>query len=143
MNAEDFLPKPGGLVDTHQKTHAQPQHEEELPIAMPENAYPAIRVMEEGPEVFTANVVTVSGNSSARILPYDKNRARAVISVDTASSKVVLSPSQGGAANGTGFTFAASDGILEVTSSGQLFAGNTTGSAIQVSVLAELYAPED
>lgn len=142
---EHFPPKPGGLVDRHRKrvadqeaANAQAEHEAES-IEGP--SYKAVKVAPESPEVFSPMTYTIAAGASAMILPNSPYRYRATINLVTAASTVVLAKDSGAALGGVGFILGPT-GPYPVYSRAQLWAYNSTGSSIQVSVMAELYAPE-
>lgn len=142
---ELFPPKPGGLVDRHRQRKAQEaaaaasrEHEAE---AVEQRAYKAVKVAPESPEVVSALTYTIAAGQSALVLPASPYRYRATVLVATAAATVTLAKDSGAALGQTGFALPANV-PLPVYSRAQLWAFNGTASAVQVSVLAEIYAPE-
>jgi hypothetical protein len=145
IEEELFPPKPGGMVDRHRKRMAaqkaandQAEHEAE---AIEAPSYKAVKVAPESPEIFAPMTYTIAAGASQMILPNSPYRYRATICLVTAATTVTLAKDSGAALGGVGFVLGPSMPIA-VYSRGQLWAYNSTGSPVQVSVLAELYAPE-
>lgn len=142
---EVFPPRPGGMVDRHRKRRAA----EEAAAAEARNAaeqiqepsYKAVKVAPESPEVFSAQAVTIAAGAAAMLLPASPYRYRAVISVNTAASTIVLAKDQSAALGQNGFTLATSTFPLPLMTRAQVWAFNPGGQAVQVSVLSESYAP--
>lgn len=143
---ELFPPKPGGLVDRHRQRRAANQaredEERERRERVEESSYKAIKVTPESPEVFTAQTLSIAAGQQASILPANPYRYRAIILVVTAASTVILAKDSSAALGGNGFTLAAGT-PLPVYTRAQVYAFNPGGAAVQVSVLAEIYAPEN
>lgn len=144
---ELFPPRPGGIVDRHRKKKAaeaaaaaEREHEDER---VEEPAYRAVKVAPESPEVLSAITYSIGAGAYAQVLPLSPYRYRALVSVVTSSASVTLAKDSGAALGGVGFILANANGIIPVYSRGQLWAYNAGGSTVQVSVLAEMYAPED
>jgi hypothetical protein len=145
IEAELFPPKPGGLVDRHrqrkaaQRAAADLAEQEQVPVEGP--SYRAVKVAPESPEGLSAITYTIAEGGSAMILPNSPYRYRATVLVVTAVSTVILAKDSGGALGQNGFVLPA--GLpLPLYSRAQLWAYNNSGQAVQVSVIAELYAPE-
>ena len=142
---ELFPPKPGGLVDQWRKRKAaeaaaaQEAEQEAVPVEQP--AYRAVKVAPESPEVVSPITYTIAPGASGMILPNSPYRYRATVLVVTSSATAILARDQGQAIGQNGFVLPA--GVpLPLYSRAQLWAYNNTGSTIQVSVIAEIYAPE-
>lgn len=153
VEAEVFPPRPGGLVDRHRQRKAEEKarqdQEENAGVPVEERAYRAVKVAPESPEVVSALTYTIAAGQSAMILPASPYRYRAtIVAVDTATSptakSVILAKDSGAALGQTGF--ALPFGVpITVHSRAQLWAYNSGGTGsdpVQVSVLAEIYAPE-
>jgi hypothetical protein len=146
--AEDvfhFQPKPGGLVDRERKARAkreEAQHEKEnIDAGIEQASYKAVKTAQQSPEVFAPQLITIQPGASQQLLPLSKYRYRATIILSTAASTVILCKDNGAGISGNGFPLAS--GIpLPVSARAQLYGFNPGGAAIQVGVLAELYAPE-
>ena len=142
---EMFPPKPGGLVDKFRKKAAEERarQDEETNAAEPieQRSYRAVKVAQTSPEIFQAITYTIPAGGYAMVLPQSPYRFRATLLVITSGATAILAKDSGNAISGTGFTLPY--GVtLPVNSRGQLYAFNNTGSIIQLSVIAELYAPE-
>ena len=142
---ELFPPKPGGLVDRHRKRKAaeaaeaaEREHEAE-PVEQP--AYRAVKVAPESPESVSAITYTIAAGGSAMILPNSPYRYRATVLVVTSAATAVLAKDQGQAIGGAGFILPASL-PLPLYTRAQVWAYNNTGSSLQLSVISEIYAPE-
>lgn len=140
-----FDPKPGGIIDRYHQEKARREaaqrEAENAAEKIEENASFAVKVTPISPEVMIPNAVTIPSGGSVQILPLNKYRYRASISVDTAASKIVLCKDSGSALGGVGFTLA-SGIIMSLTSRAQLYAFNPGGADVTISVLSEIYAPE-
>lgn len=142
---ELFPPKPGGVVDKYRRRKAEEQaaaeeaeHEQER---IEQRSVKAVKVAAESPEVFSAITYTIAAGQFAAILPSSAYRFRAVVNVVTAAATVVLAKDASAALGQAGFTLAT--GIaLPLYTRAQVYAFNPGGAPVQVSVLAELYAPE-
>lgn len=143
--AELYPPRPGGLVHKHRQRIAAREAEIEEAAQTEEKieqaSYKAVKVAPESPEVFTALTYTIAAGGNAAILPLNPYRYRAIVMVITANGSVILSKDSGNAISGTGFALPANMPI-PVHTRAQVYAFNNTGSTVQVSVLAEMYAPE-
>jgi len=113
--------------------------QEAVPVEQP--AYRAVKVAPESPEVVSAITYTIASGGFAMILPNSPYRYRATGLVVTATSTVVLAKDSGQALGQAGFVLPSAV-PLPVYSRAQLWAYNNSASAVQVSVIAELYAPE-
>jgi hypothetical protein len=142
---EAFPPKPGGLVDTFRKKAALAEaRRDEIknaaePIEQP--AFKAVKVAQQQPEIFQAITYTIPAGGWAPILPASPYRSRATVLVITAAATCILAKTSGDAVSGTGFTLPVGVPYI-ATTRGMIYAGNNTSGVIQVSVSAELYAPE-
>lgn len=142
---EIFPPKPGGMVDRHRKRRAEQEaaaaEERNAAEAIQEPSYKAVKVAPESPETFAAQTVTIAAGGNALILPFSPYRYRAVVAVITAASSVVLAKDQSAALGQVGFTLATAAPPLQLFTRAQVWAFNPGGATVQVSVLAESYAP--
>jgi hypothetical protein len=143
---ELFPPKPGGLVDRHRKKVAaekaaqkEREHEAEK---IEERAYQAVKTAQESPEIFSALTYTIAAGQYAMILPNSPYRYRATVNLVTAAASVVLAKDSGAALGGTGYIMSSGNPPMPVYARAQLWAYNNSDATIQVSVLAEIYAPE-
>lgn len=142
---ELFPPRPGGLVDRHrrrvaeEKARADEVENEGNPVE--ERAVRAVKVAPVSPEIVRAMTYTIGAGQSAMILPLADYRYRAVVLLATAGQTVTLAQDSGAALGGTGFLLPAGVAV-PVYSRAQIWAYNPGASAVQVSVLSELYAPE-
>lgn len=143
---ELFPPKPGGMVDRHRRekarrdARADEEKNESERIEQP--SYRAVKTADQSPEVFAPQLITIAPGGVAPILPLSKYRYRATVIVSTAAASVVLCKDQGAAISGNGYPLPT--GIpYQAFARAQLWGFNPGGSAIQVGVIAELYAPED
>jgi hypothetical protein len=140
---EAFPPKPGGLVDRARKKAAEEEarkdEERNLAEKIEQASYRAVKVAQQSPEVFSAITINIPAGGSAQILPYSPYRFRATILVVTPASTVILAKDNGNAISQSGF--ALPTGIPLPVSSRAMLAG-FSATAVTVSVLAELYAPE-
>src|SRR5215469_6079831 len=107
---ELFPPRPGGLVDRHRRRRAAEEAAAEAARnqeeQIGERAYKAVKVAPESPEAFSAQAVTIAAGQSALILGASPYRYRAVVSVNTAASTVILAKDQSAALGQVGFTLA-------------------------------------
>jgi len=144
-DVDPFPPRPGGLVDTARKRMAaqaaQAEQDKQAAEQVEERAVRAVKVAQVAPEVLAAQTLTIAAGGQAMILPGSPYRYRAVVSVVTAASTVILAKDSSQALGQAGFTLPAGI-VLPLHTRAQVFAYNPGGSAVQVSVLAELYAPE-
>jgi hypothetical protein len=140
-----FTARPGGMIDSWHKNRARQE------AAAREAANSAERIEEHGtyavktaavsPEIFNAITYTIQPNGYAPILPMSMYRTRATALVITTGATAIIARDSGAAISGTGFTLPY--GIpLVLTSRAQVYAFNNTASVVQVSVIAESYAPE-
>lgn len=141
-----FPPKPGGLVDKYRRRMAEQTaaeaEQEHVAERIEAPSYKAVKVASQSPETLTAITYTIGAGQIAQILPLNPYRYRAIINLITASATAVLCKDQGMAIAGSGYVLQAANPIVSVFSRAQLWAQNNTGSSIQISVLAESYAPE-
>jgi hypothetical protein len=140
---ELFPPKPGGMVDTARKQKAAQAQDAATPATgetVADQGYNAIRTVVQAADTYSARTLNVGAGVTSILLPEDRNRKRATILVSTASATIVMSQNQGNAANGTGFTLPSAVPLV-TEGKGILYVYNPGDSAVQVSVLAELYAP--
>jgi hypothetical protein len=143
---ELFPPKPGGLVDRYRKKAAEEEarRDEERNIAekIEQSSYRAVKVAQQSPEVISALTYTIAPGQYAPVLPMSPYRFRATVQVITTGGTVVLAKDSGNAISGTGYGLLYAQPFT-LYSRAQLYAFNNGASAVQVSVLAELYAPEE
>lgn len=143
--AELFPPRPGGLVHKHRQRDAEREAEvaeaENVAERIEQASYRAVKVAPESPEVFTALTYTIATGGNTAILPLNPYRYRAIVMVITGGGSVVLAKDSGNAISGVGFALPASMPVPLHTRA-QVWAFNNSGSPVQVSVLAEMYAPE-
>jgi hypothetical protein len=140
-DVDPFPAKPGGLVDQARKRMAaeaaRAQEAENEAELVEQRAYKAVKTT----EVFQAQTLTIAAGGWAPLLVDDPFRFRAVVCLLTAAATVVLAADQSNASGQHGFTL--TPGIcLDIRTRGPLYAANPGGSVIQVSVMAEKYAPE-
>ena len=145
----EFPVKPGGLIDRHRQERArreaaQRQREQEQePIE--ESGYKAVKVVVLAPQIISGQTVPISIGGNAQVLPAMPYRYAAtvlLVPITGQTPTVVLAKDAGQAISGIGFTLPA--GIpVRVTTRAQMYAYNPSAQAVQVSVLAEIYAPEE
>lgn len=139
-----FEPKPGGMIDRHRQDKARKEaaqkEREQAEERVEEPSYKAIKTTQISPESFGINIVNVPAGGNVPILPYNPYRYRAVITVLTAASSVILSKDAGSALSGIGFPLTTANGPLPLYGRGQIIGSSPL--AIQVAVISELYAPE-
>jgi hypothetical protein len=147
-DAEDFLgfqPKPGGLIDRHRKERARREEaqrlREQIDDAIESPSYTAIKVAPQSPEIVVAQTVTIASGGYGLVLPKSEYRYRAVIMVATSNATVILAKDQGAAISENGFTLPYAI-PMPIQTRAQVYAYNNTGATVQVSVWAEVYAPE-
>lgn len=140
-----FTPKPGGIVDRHRKEKARREEaqrereNEDEPVE--QAAYKSVKVTPLSPEIFVPQTFTIQPGGNTPILPNGPYRYRATVLVITTNATVILCKDSGAAISAMGFTLPY--GIpVAVYSRAQLYAYNNTGAPAQVSVIAEVYAPE-
>jgi hypothetical protein len=142
---ELFPPKPGGLVDRYRQKaaleRAREDEEKNLAEKIEQPSARAVKVAQQSPEIFALATFTIPAGGYAPILRGDPHRFRATIFVITSAATVILCKDAGAAISGNGATLPY--GLpLPVNGRGQLYGYNNTGTTLQVSVVAELYAPE-
>lgn len=142
---ELFPPRQGGLVDRARKRkadeEAKAREAENAAERIEERSVKAVKVAQEMPEVFVAQVINIGAGQAQRILPSNPYRYRAVVNVVTASSTVIIAKDDAAAYGQNGFYLAA--GLnLPLNTRAQVWAYNPGDAVIQVSVLAESYSPE-
>jgi hypothetical protein len=140
-----FPPRPGGLVDRHRRReaarNAEIEESEHVAEKIEQPSYKAVKIASQSPEVFSAITYTIQAGGSAPVLPQGPYRYRAVVMVVTSGSSVILARDNGNAISGSGFLLPY--GIpMPVHTRAQVYAFNNTGATVQVSVFAEIYAPE-
>lgn len=139
---ELFQPKPGGLVDTHRKRvarEAERAQEINTDEGIEQPSYKAIKVAPQSPEIFSAITYNIGAGANIPILPASPYRYRATIMNITAASVAIIAKDSGAAISGVGFNLPPNIPIVLFTRA-QVVAFSPT--AIQVSVIAEIYAPE-
>jgi hypothetical protein len=142
---ELFPPKPGGLVDRYRRKAAEEEarRDEERNIAekIEQPSYRAVKVAQQGPESLALATFTIAPGGYAPVLRGDSYRFKATVLVITAGATVILCKDAGAAISANGATLPY--GLpLPTSSRAQLYAYNNTAGTVQVSVIAELYAPE-
>jgi hypothetical protein len=142
---EMFPPKPGGLVDRYRQKaaleRAREDEEKNLAEKIEQPSARAVKVAQQGPEILSLATFTIAAGGNAPILRGDPYRFRATILVITSGATVILCKDQGAAISANGATLPY--GLpLPTSSRAQLYAYNNTAGIVQVSVIAELYAPE-
>jgi hypothetical protein len=142
---EAFPPKAGGLVDRARKRAAKEEAEKQEYLNVAERveqaSYKAVKTAQESPEGFSAITFTIPPGGNAPILPLSKYRYRATVFVITAGATVILAKDSGAAVSGVGFTLPYGFPVPFMTRA-QVYAYNNTAGIVQVSVAAEIYAPE-
>jgi hypothetical protein len=142
---ELFPPKPGGIVDRHRKKKAAEEaakkDAEHANERIEEYSYKAVKVAPESPEIVSAITYTIGAGQYAQILPNSPYRYRATINLTTSGQFVILAKDSSAALGGTGFVLGANQ-LMPVYTRAQLYAYNYGASNVQVSVFAEIYAPE-
>lgn len=142
---EAFPPRPGGLVDRHRQREAarkaaeQEAENADEPIEQP--SYRAVKTAVQSPENFTAQTLTIAAGGNAQILPLSPYRYRATILVVTTASTVTLAKDSGAALGGNGFMLPSGVPVT-IFARGQLYAYNPGAATVQVSVMSEIYSPE-
>lgn len=134
-----FPPTPGGLVDTARRQAAATRAPE--PDAGPLKVAP-VTVKVRAADLFAAKTMTVGAGMSAQAMPADPNRKRGVLSLLTASAKVVVARDRASADTGTGYTVQSGDSALELGHTREAWLFNPGAAAVQVSVLTESYESE-
>lgn len=141
----DYQPKPGGLIDRHRKERARreeaQQQQENIDAGIEQPSYKAVKVAPQSPELMATNVVTIAADSVALILPANPYRYSAMIMVNTANGEVIIGK-DANAALGNGFPifqFAP----FSVPGRSQVWGANPLGTAVQVTTIAFIYAPEN
>lgn len=141
---EMFKPKPGGMIDRHRQEQARKEaaknEREQSKERVEEPAYKAIKTTPVSPEGFSVSLVNVPAGGQAIILPYNPYRYRAVVTVVTAASTVILAKDAGAALSGVGFPLTTANGPMPLYGRGQMIGSSV--AAIQVAVISEYYAPE-
>lgn len=141
-----FSPKPGGIVDTWEKEQARKKaaDAERLNADEPveESTYKAVKVTPLSPEIIRAQTINLQAGDTGQVLPLSAYRSRAIISVVTVGGSVILAQDKGAAISGNGFLLPYGIAPLEIKARAQLWAFNSSGAVVQVSVLSEIYAPE-
>lgn len=142
---EKLVVRPGGIVDSFRREKARREaaekERENQAEPVEQAAFKAVKVTTLAPEVFSSVTYTIAPGGNAPVLPLYPYRARAVLLVITPAATVILSKDQGVATSGVGFMLPY--GIpVTLTGRGQLYALNNTAGIVQVSVIAESYAPE-
>jgi len=143
---EHFEPKPGGMIDRfHQESarrHEAERQRENIHERVEEASFKSVKVTQLMPEVFSATTFNIAAGGNALILPLSKYRYRASVMLVTPDPYVVLCKDQGAAIAGNGFTLP-SGIIYPIMTRAQIWCFNPAGNGvIQLSVGAELYAPE-
>jgi hypothetical protein len=140
-----FHPKPGGMIDRHRKERARREEaqkeQENIDAGIEQSSYKAVKVAQQSPEIFAPQVISIAPGGCAQLLTANPYRFRATIIVQTAASTVVLAKDSGAASSANGPSIPT--GLpLPLNGRGQLWGFNPGGAAIQVGVIAEIYAPE-
>lgn len=143
---EDFFaPNATGMVARHRRQRAERLAYEAEQVNTAERveqpAFRAVKTAPESPEVFSATSFTIQPGANLAVLPLSPYRYRAVIIVVTTASTVILAKDSGNAIAAQGFTLPA--GVpLPLHTRAQVYAYNPGASAVTVSVISEIYAPE-
>ena len=150
-----FTPKAGGIVDRHRKETARreaaAEEQRNINERVEERSYRAVKVSPLMPEVISPYTFLIPAGASEQILPASPYRSRITIVVPTVGGVAWLTKDAGSAltvliAGGIGpcpgYPLAQLNGALPFYTRGQMWAVNVGGTAIQVSVLPEIYAPE-
>jgi|SRR5215469_4440957 len=144
----EFPVRPGGLIDRHRQEKArrealQKQREqEEEPIE--EASYKAVKVVQLAAGIISGETVPIAIGGTAMIapaMPYRYGLTVMLVPITGQTPTVILCKDNGQAISGIGFTLPA--GVpVRFTHRAQMWAFNPSAQAVQVSVLAEIYAPE-
>jgi hypothetical protein len=142
----DFEPKPGGIVDTWRKNEERKavaaEEAENTAEKVEESSYKAVKVTELSPEIVSAITYNIPAGQYAMVLPASPYRYRATIQVITnASGYGILCKDQSAALSAQGYIIYNNQPTV-VHTRAQLWCYNDTTETMQVSVLAEIYAPE-
>lgn len=146
----EFPFRPGGLIDRHRQDQARRdailKQREQAAEQIEEDSYKAVKTVDLSPEIISAQTFSITPLGNTPIAPGMEYRsALTVMLVPIAAQTplVILAKDSGQAISGLGFTLSA--GVpVRIRSRAQLYAFNPSGSlTIQVSVLAEIFAPEE
>lgn len=141
-----FTPRPGGMIDRHNQDKARREaaqrQREQANERIEESSYKSVKTAQISPEIFSAQTLTIPAGGNAVILPKSDYRYRATIMVVTAASSITLAKDSGAAISGNGFQLPTGIPVTTYTR-GQVIAGNTSASPIQVTVMTDIYAPEE
>jgi len=145
-DAVGFHPRPGGMVERHRQQRAAREAAKQEALneseRIEEHTIKTVKVTVLSPEVVSAITITIAAGQYAQILPNSPYRYRATILVVTAAATVILAKDSSAALGQQGALWPAGTS-LSVYSRAQLYAFNNTGAPLQVSVIAEIHAPED
>lgn len=152
--AEDvfmFHPKPGGMVDQHRKererNRIREQQAAQVAERVEERGYQAVKTAQLSPEVFGTQTFTIASGAKRMILPLRPYRFRATVILIQPRTPldytdcIVLSKDENNATSGVGAVFPPNI-PTEFRGRGQLWAYNPLNISVQVSIVAEEYAPE-
>jgi hypothetical protein len=139
-----FLPKPGGMVERHraEKARREAAAEEAKNESQPvyERAAKAVKVMVVSPEIITTNQIVIPAGGVVAALPFNSQRARAVIyNSSAAANAVILASSQGNALAGIGVGVGQ---FSSFTVQGRGMVWAFAANPVTLVVYAELYSPE-
>jgi hypothetical protein len=142
---EVFSPKPGGMIDQHRKRQAEREAAAEEAVNESERieapSYKAVKTVTQSPEIIITNKIAMAAGSTAMILPDNPYRYRAVIQVNTANGELDIARDQNAALGGTGFPLYQFQPFITMTR-GQIWGTNPLGTAADIRVMSECYAPE-
>ena len=106
-----------------------------------QRSFRSVKVAAQSPEILIPVSVTIPAGGKALLLSASPYRHRATILVATANATILLCKDENAATGGIGGILPS--GIcLQLATRAQLWASNPGGTAISVSVFAEVYAPE-
>jgi len=145
----DFPVKPGGLIDRHRqekaRREAMQREREQAEEPIEESSYKAVKVTPLAPGIISAQTVPIAIGGQAQVapaMPYRYALTVMLVPITGQTPTIVLAKDAGQALSGIGFTLTA--GVpVRFTSRAQMYAFNPSAQAVQVSVLAEIYAPEE
>jgi hypothetical protein len=145
----EFPVKPGGVIDRHRQEKARREaaqrEREQAEEREEEQSYKAVKTIVLAPEIISAQTVPIPIGGQAQIAPAMSYRYAVTIMLVPITGQtptIVLAKDAGQALSGIGFTLSA--GIpVRFTHRAQMYAFNPSAQAVQVSVLAEIYAPEE
>jgi hypothetical protein len=145
----EFPVKPGGVIDRHRQEKARREaaqrEREQAEEREEEQSYKAVKTIVLAPEIISAQTVPIPIGGQAQIapaMPYRYAVTVMLVPITGQTPTIVLAKDAGQALSGIGFTLSA--GVpVRFTTRAQMYAFNPSAQAVQVSVLAEIYAPEE